>query len=281
MCSCSSTRPAAPPRPPASRGRCSRRRICSMSPSPAAWPSSPSSGEPQHGRQIPPNWRPPPLRKPELRTALPDPQHGERAMTKTAKTQAPLTLTRDAWLTTFIEMARPIFSSTGKQIPPNVRAAICPPHRNKQRYVGLCWSDKVSEDNGREIWITAGETDPAEVAGILVHELCHAALPHKVKHGKAFRILATTLGLEGKMTATTEGEAFKLRWGPILDRLGPLPAARFTAGYAVDVRVQKTPKMTNMACPECGFVAKVRLDQMHIGRLVCPEHGTRLLRPRE
>jgi hypothetical protein len=191
------------------------------------------------------------------------------------------TLTRDQWLNGFIEEARKVFLHNGKPLPPNVRAAICPPHRAKQRYVGLCWSDAVSEDNGREIWVTAGVTDPVRVAGILVHELCHAALPHKVKHGRAFRELATSLGLEGRMTSTTEGALFRLLWAGVLERLGPLPAARFTAGFAVDFRVQKTPRMTNVACPECGFVAKVRLDQMEIGRLTCPEHGVRLLRPRE
>jgi len=191
------------------------------------------------------------------------------------------TLTRDQWLNGFIEAARAAFEAGGKPLPPNVRAAICPPHRAKQRYVGLCWSDAVSEDNGREIWVTAGETDPVRVAGILVHELCHAALPHEVKHGKEFRKLATDMGLEGKMTATTEGKTFKFMWEPLLSKLGPLPAARFTAGYAVDFRVQRTPKMTNMACPECGFVAKVRLDQMNVGRLRCPEHGVELLRPKE
>ena len=191
------------------------------------------------------------------------------------------TLTRDQWLNGFIEMAREAFEAARLPLPEKVRAAICPPHRAKQKYVGLCWSDAVSEDNGREIWVTAGETDPVRVAGILVHELCHAALPHAEKHGKAFRRLATDMGLEGPMRATTEGEDFKNLWAPILRKLGPLPAARFTAGFAVDFRVQKTPKMTNVACPECGFVAKVRLDQMELGRLMCPAHGVRLLRPKE
>src|SRR5580765_4019145 len=93
-------------------------------------------------------------------------------------------LTRDQWLNGFIAAARPVFAKAGSPLPEKVRAAICPPHRSKQRYIGLCWSDAVSEDNGREIWITAALTDPVKVAGILVHELCHAALPHDVKHGK-------------------------------------------------------------------------------------------------
>ena len=138
--------------------------------------------------------------------------------------------TRDAWLSEFIELARPLFARAGQPLPEKVRAAICPPHRAKQRYIGLCWSDAVSEDNGREIWVTAGETDPVRVAGILVHELAHAALPHSEKHGKRFGRLARALGLEGPLRATTEGALFRMLWADVLARLGPLPAARFTPG---------------------------------------------------
>jgi len=189
-------------------------------------------------------------------------------------------LTREQWLNRFIHAARAAFAFNGKPLPPNVRAAICPPHR-KMQAIGLCWTGNVTEDKGREIWITSAETDPVRVAGILVHELCHAALPHEVKHGKEFRALATALGLEGKMTATTEGERFRTIWQELIEKLGPLPTGRYVHGHAVDFRVQKTPRMTNMACPQCGFVAKVRIDQMDAGRLRCPKHGVELLRPQE
>lgn len=201
--------------------------------------------------------------------------------------QAPATTevtarTRDQWLADFIELARPKFKSAGQPLPEKIRAAICPPHRNKQRYIGLCWSDAVTEDNGREIWITAAETDRVQAAGILVHELCHAALPHAVKHGKPFRELATRLGLEGPMRATHAGALFRTLWQDVLLELGELPKARFTAGAAVDMRIQKTPRMTNVACPYCGFVAKVKVEQLTWGRLSCPVHPEQvLLRPRE
>lgn len=188
-------------------------------------------------------------------------------------------LSRDVWLAEFIRLARPKFAAAGKPIPQNVRAAICPPHRNKMRYVGLCWSDQATEDSGREIWVSSAYTDPVRVAGILVHELCHAALPHSVKHGKPFKVLATKLGLEGPMRATTEGAVFRALWKGILAELGPLPAARFMAAPGVaDVRVQVTPKAKNVSCPKCGFTAKVQVRQLSWGRLTCPVHeGVKLL----
>ena len=201
---------------------------------------------------------------------------------KPAALQAAQITTREGWLNEFIERSRASFICAGAPLPANVRAAICPPHRSKQKAIGLCWSDAVSEDLGREIWVTAAETDPVRVAGILVHELCHAALPHHVKHGPAFGRLARALGLEGPLTATREGEAFQNLWADVLARLGPIPAvARFTLPVASDFRVQRTPKATNVSCPECGFTAKVRLDQMAWGRLTCPAHGVRLLRKGE
>ena len=197
---------------------------------------------------------------------------------KTALVAPAQARTRDAWLSEFIELARPLFARAGQPLPERVRAAICPPHRAKQKYIGLCWSDAVSEDNGREIWVTAGETDPVRVAGILVHELAHAALPHAEKHGKRFGRLARALGLEGPLRATTEGARFRMLWADVLGALGPLPAARFTPGAAVDFRVQRTPAMTNVRCGHCGFVAKVRRDQQAWGRLRCPVHPEEELR---
>ena len=202
--------------------------------------------------------------------------------TLTGQPLAKGTMTRDQWLTEFVPLARPIFVDEGRPLPAKVRAAMCPPHHSKQRHIGLCWSDAVTEDNGREIWVTSALTDPVKVAGIMVHELCHAALPHSEKHGKHFGRLARALGLEGPLRATTEGETFRMLWASVLRALGPLPAARFTAGAAVDFRVQRTPRMTNVACPRCGFVAKVKVEQLTWGRLRCQIHPEEeLLRPGE
>jgi hypothetical protein len=177
-------------------------------------------------------------------------------MTKTALQPAQIT-SREGWLNAFVELARPFFAAAGSPLPPNVRAAICPPHRSRQAAIGLCWSDAVSEDAGREIWVSAAYTDPVRVAGVMVHELCHAALPHTEKHGRRFGRLARALRLEGPLKATTEGEAFKTLWAGVLARLGPIPtAAKFTLPVASDFRVQKTPKATNVSCPHCGFTAR-------------------------
>jgi hypothetical protein len=73
--------------------------------------------------------------------------------------------------------------------------------------VGECWSESHSADGHIEIMISPVLDDPMRVAGTLAHELVHATGRHA--HGSHFAKLAGAIGLEGKMTATTEGEAFK------------------------------------------------------------------------
>ena len=71
--------------------------------------------------------------------------------------------------------------------------------------IGECWSDLASADGAFEIFIVPGIDDAARIAGILTHELVHAAVGLKAGHGAVFAKAARALGLEGKMTATTEG----------------------------------------------------------------------------
>jgi hypothetical protein len=60
-----------------------------------------------------------------------------------------------------------------------------------------------------EIMISPVLDDPMRVAGVLAHELVHATVGTQHGHKGPFAKLAKKIGLEGKMTATTEGEAFK------------------------------------------------------------------------
>ena len=61
----------------------------------------------------------------------------------------------------------------------------------------------------------------------MVHRAwAHDAVGLKAQHNKPFADAVKALGLEGKPTATTAGEAFKTRVAPILRDLGPFPGAR-------------------------------------------------------
>jgi hypothetical protein len=84
--------------------------------------------------------------------------------------------------------------------------------------------------------------------------------------------MAKALGLEGKMTATTEGEAFKRLVAPILEAVGPYPHAELHA--MTNGRKKQVARLIKCECAECGYVARVArqwLDEQ--GAPHCPAHG--------
>ena len=112
-----------------------------------------------------------------------------------------------------------------------------------------------------------------EIAGILAHELTHAAVGIDKGHGRAFRRVAIAIGLTGKMTATVPGDAFKQRVEPILKKLGAIPHARLSWGELRGPKKQTT-RMIKCECAECGYTARVARKWLEdVGAPHCPEHG--------
>lgn len=160
--------------------------------------------------------------------------------------------TREEWLNRFMDAARPVFAERGLTIPAKVRVAIgftSAGQRGKR--IGECWSDLASADGAFEIFIVPGIDDASRIAGILTHELVHAAVGLKAGHGAVFAKAARSLGLEGKMTATTEGAEWDAWAKPILKRLGVLPHAKLT-GQSSGPKKQTT-RMLKAECDTCGF----------------------------
>lgn len=191
------------------------------------------------------------------------------------------TLTREEWLNKFIGHARPMFIEAGVPLPEQVRAALAPPHR-KMKAIGLCWHAVCTSDEAREIWVSSAIADPVQAVSVLVHELCHAALPDGVGHKRPFTKLATAMLLtEGKGTHAAGGAEFAAKWEPIIAEVGPMPGAQFLGASAVGQRKQKTAAFKNVTCPSCGFLAKVTCDSLEVGRLNCPVDGEMLLTKEE
>jgi hypothetical protein len=139
---------------------------------------------------------------------------------------------RETWLHAVAERLRPIFASHGATIPNNIRLTCGLPSvrafsANRQS-LGQCWPDANSADGHFEIMISPVLDDPMRVAGVLAHELVHATVGIRFGHKGPFANLARAIGLEGKMTATTEGDAFKQAVAPILEAVGPYPHAELS-----------------------------------------------------
>ena len=132
---------------------------------------------------------------------------------------------REAWLNDLADKLWPLFVAAGMETRPKVRITCGWPSRraarnNSSRTIGECWHASVSADSCHEIIVTMGISDPIDVGAILVHEYVHACLPLGTMHKAPFKRLATAVGLEGKMTATSPSEELVGYISKIVD---PLP----------------------------------------------------------
>lgn len=183
---------------------------------------------------------------------------------------------RETWLHALMAELREPFKRLGHPIPERVRIGVGFPSvrgiASRNQRIGECWSNERSGDDHHEIIISPVIADGMRVAGILAHELIHAAVGVEHGHKGPFRAMARGLGLEGKMTATTEGDAFKRLAHPILDPIGPYPHAELHA--MTNGRKKRVARLIKCECPECGYVARVArqwLDDR--GAPHCPAHG--------
>ena len=139
--------------------------------------------------------------------------------------------TREGWLTAALFMLNDaLFVPNGFPIPANIRIACGWPSKggmaSKSRVIGQAWHSRRSADGTFEILISPYVHEPIEVAGVVAHEGIHVAVGFACGHQGAFKRLATTIGLEGRMTATQPGPRFVEAVTPIIDALGPYPHAQ-------------------------------------------------------
>lgn len=176
--------------------------------------------------------------------------------------------TREEWLNYVADKLRPYYKSKQAEIPARVRYAVgYTSNGYRGNTIGECWSSKSSADKTTEILIKPTEHKPERVAGILAHELIHAADDCKNGHKKPFKRMAVALGFEGKMTLCLPGAAMMrdvIR--PILKTAGPLPHAAVTA-YRVTKK--QTTRLLKAECTTCGYVVRVSAKWLQLGAPFC------------
>lgn len=180
--------------------------------------------------------------------------------------------TREAWLNAFVTEARPLFEDTGYALPELIRVSVgFTSSGNRGKVIGECWSNIASDSGHFEIFIRPSEAETARVADILTHELVHAAVGLEARHGRHFKDCATALGLEGKMTSTVAGEGW-YKWAlPVLDRLGPIPAAKLNSDAATSGRPKQKTYMLKLQCDDCGWTCRSTAAHVHgFAFLGCP-----------
>lgn len=178
--------------------------------------------------------------------------------------------TREAWLERAVDKFRDgLFREQGAEIP-SVRVSVGFPSRSKTA-IGQCWRAEAASDKRPQVFVSPIIDDGSRALDVLVHELVHAVLPD-AKHGAEFKRLATAVGLEGKMTATTASDRLKIRLNAVVAEIGPYPHAALNPGLS-GVKKQGT-RLNKAVCDACGYTVRVTRKWLDdVGAPICPCSG--------
>lgn len=184
-------------------------------------------------------------------------------------TKAQKFTTREEWLTFVSDQLRPTFKKVSAPIPAKVRFSLgftSAGYRSKA--IGECHSPIGSGDGNVEIFIKSDQDDAVKVAGILAHELVHAAVGVKEGHKGKFRSTCKALGFEGPMRSTLPGTDMQRDvMDPILKRAGKLPHKKLTT-YTTGKKKQTT-RLLKAECAECGYVVRLSAKWAEVGTPFC------------
>lgn len=143
----------------------------------------------------------------------------------------------------------------------------------RSRAIGECWSGVAAEDGRCQVFVHPALSESVRVLGVLAHELAHAAVGVQHGHRGPFARVARGLGLEGKLTATTEGPVFIKLAESIISDLGAYPHSALDSTTA---KKKQTTRMLKVTCREeddgCGCVIRMTakwLDQAGAPTCAC------------
>lgn len=187
-------------------------------------------------------------------------------------TKAPTpTEARNAWLAKATRFCAGLLFDVGYPVPDRTRVSIGWSSRGvRSKSIGECWSAIASADDHFEIFISPKLGEASDVLAVLVHELIHAAVGLEAKHAGPFRKAALAVGLEGKMTATTAGEALKATFAAWIAKIGEYPAASLDG--ATSAKPKQSTRMLKVECA-CGYQLRGSRKWLALALPVCPVDG--------
>lgn len=210
-------------------------------------------------------------------------------------------MNRETWLNEIAALMAPRFEELGFPLP-RFRVAVGWTSAGKTSKVGgECWHSSNSADKVFEILCAPILDDSMEVAGVLAHELIHAAVGFQHKHKGNFEKVALAIGLQRPMTATTPGPAFKQWCQPFIDTLGNIPHAKIIlrpergaaelaeeagdqgieeAGGSSNAKPKQSTRMLRASCAApgedgqpCGYTVRLTKKWALKFGACCPVHG--------
>jgi hypothetical protein len=187
--------------------------------------------------------------------------------------------TREAYLLAASEKLKPLFERAKAPLPAVHVSTGWPSTRGlpaKRTALGECWDSAASADGVHQIFISPlmGETEVLEPQGVLAtlaHELVHAAVGIKEKHGRVFKRVALAIGLKGKMTSTQAGEELLNELRAIHAMLGSYPHAKLEP--TLSGKKKQGTRMVKCSCEACGYTVRTSKKWLEVGPPHCPAHG--------
>lgn len=183
--------------------------------------------------------------------------------------------TRESYLATLIEDLRPLFEDAGFPLPHTVyRVSIGFPSRNatsaKNRAIGQCWNPDETADGSIHIFISPVVKEVAEIAAVLVHELCHAAVGTECGHKGDFITCMKAVGLTGKPTHTVAGDALKLHLDTLIASAGEFPHEPLVLTEKVPTKKSDNCRQKKVYCAPDDYIVRVSRQTLTKGFPICP-----------
>jgi len=180
---------------------------------------------------------------------------------------------RETWLLAAVQLLKQIFAAKRHLVPDDCQVSCgFPSTGTRSHHIGQCWSRRSSTNERNQIFISPALGDPLQVLDTLVHELVHAVDNCENKHGKEFKKIALSVGLEGPMRSAGAGKALKEQLVKIADELGPYPHGQLKVHH---VRKISAPR-PRARCKSCGFEVPMYKRFLTFGPPLCPQHKTEM-----
>jgi len=177
---------------------------------------------------------------------------------------------RHQWLEKALKALRVHFKSFGYDVPENIRVTIGWPKGGRKR-IGECHYTANSTDKHFEIFISPelgqnSKYGDHPVIEVIAHEICHTIAGYEAAHKAPFKKIATTIGLEGKMTSTLPGPLMRVFIDQFEKEHGPYPAGAMLRSM---IKKKKT-YMIKCQCPECDYIVYTTEKWLAQGDPICP-----------
>ncbi len=177
---------------------------------------------------------------------------------------------RQEWVEKALVRLRNHFKDCGYTVPDNIRVTIGWPKGGRTR-VGECFFTEASQDKHFEIFVSpelgkGSKHTNQPVMEVISHEICHTIAGYEAGHKAPFKIIATAIGLEGKMTSTVPGPAMLALIKAFEEANGPYPAGALTRS----MQKKKATYLIKCECPDCGYIVYSTAKHLEKGDPICP-----------